>query len=384
MRAAARSALAAGGLLLATTARAQIPGLAAERPFTAGGYLEYRLAATRVAGDAGSLDQLAQLRLDLEYRPGPGLIARLGMRNRLLAGRGLERPARRAALTADEGRWDLTWRSGGRRAIAAVGLDRLYLEWRRERWRLRAGRHRVHWGMVTLWSPNDLFNADSIFDLDYAERPGSDALRVARELGPRAGAEALWVAPAAGRPASAMGRYWGALGGYDVQLLAGRYRRDTVAGAGFAGSLAGAALRGEASAFFPRAGSGQRRALAASLEASAGLGARRNARWQADLLYLSRPLPGAGRGGAPSARALGFARWNGYAEIALDLTALSRVRLGAAGYSDGSWYAIASDRISLADDWSLLVAWQRFDGSPESTLGAHPADLLFARLRWSF
>ena len=46
-----------------------------------------------------------------------------------------------------------------------------------EKWELTLGRQRINWGVNLAFNPNDLFNAYSLIDFDYQERPGSDAIR---------------------------------------------------------------------------------------------------------------------------------------------------------------------------------------------------------------
>ena len=48
---------------------------------------------------------------------------------------------------------------------------------------LRIGRQRINWGVNLAWNPNDLFNAYSLIDFDYQERPGSDAIRFQYYMG---------------------------------------------------------------------------------------------------------------------------------------------------------------------------------------------------------
>ena len=42
---------------------------------------------------------------------------------------------------------------------------------------LTLGRQRINWGVNLAFNPNDLFNAYSLVDFDYQERPGADAVR---------------------------------------------------------------------------------------------------------------------------------------------------------------------------------------------------------------
>ena len=58
-----------------------------------------------------------------------------------------------------------------------IMIDRLYLQWNDDSWQLKVGRQRINWGVNLAWNPNDIFNAYSLYDFDYEERPGTDALR---------------------------------------------------------------------------------------------------------------------------------------------------------------------------------------------------------------
>ena len=46
-----------------------------------------------------------------------------------------------------------------------------------DNWELTIGRQRINWGVNLAFNPNDLFNAYSLIDFDYQERPGVDAVR---------------------------------------------------------------------------------------------------------------------------------------------------------------------------------------------------------------
>jgi hypothetical protein len=65
-----------------------------------------------------------------------------------------------------------------RNVVAVSVIDRIWLEYHREKWHARAGRQRINWGMGTTWNPNDLFNTYNFLDFDYEERPAVDAIKV--------------------------------------------------------------------------------------------------------------------------------------------------------------------------------------------------------------
>ena len=62
--------------------------------------------------------------------------------------------------------------------VLSVIADRFYYQFAAEKLELRLGRQRINWGINTTWNPNDIFNSYNIYDFDYEEREGSDAIRL--------------------------------------------------------------------------------------------------------------------------------------------------------------------------------------------------------------
>ena len=382
-----------GLLLLTTTAAAQIPGTTPQSPLTFGGYVKFLSSVSIPQTGDKFYDQLVHQRFNLEYRLPDDFTFAVGMRNRLFYGDTTELPNYDQLISFDPGYWDLSWNwleSG--RWLGNTTLDRLYLDWQPSSYQVRVGRHRIAWGMTTIWNPNDLFNTYSIYDIDYEERPGTDALLIGQTLGFASAAEAVWAFAEDWDGTSLAGRYQFNTGGYDIQLLAGKNRVDLVGGIGFAGNIVGAGLRGELSYFAPYLnvwqGEPRQRSTVATIEADHTLPGWRNGMLKAALLYISNPVdPGNALiylNRPLTARSLSFTHWTGYAEFGFDITALSRQTIGTSLYDDGSWYLLAGNSISLADDWELLLVWQHFAGKPGSLFGDSPSDLVFGRVRWSF
>lgn len=123
--------------------------------------------------------------------------------------------------------------------------DRLFVNWKSRKWRIRAGRQRVNWGINTVTNPNDLFNNYSFFDFDYEERPGTDALRVTYF----SGALSRWeLAASPGRkPRESVyaGLYRTNFKGYDIQGVAGYFHHRAAVGGGWAGHLKKIGFKGE-------------------------------------------------------------------------------------------------------------------------------------------
>ncbi|HEV8515548.1 MAG TPA: hypothetical protein VGQ59_19830 [Cyclobacteriaceae bacterium] len=127
--------------------------------------------------------------------------------------------------------------------------DRLYVQWTKNNWEIKAGRQRINWGKNLVWNPNDWFNAYSFFDFDYEERPGSDALRVSYYTG------ALSSMEVAAKLAKDIDHFAGAgmwkinKWNYDFQFLAGIAQGDLALGSGWAGNIHSASFKGELTYF---------------------------------------------------------------------------------------------------------------------------------------
>ena len=387
------STILLGLMLLTATAMAQIPGTEPQDPVTFGGYLKYLPSVSIPESGDKLYDQLIHQRFNLEYRFPASLSFAAGMRNRLFYGDSVTLPGYNRLIGFDPGTLDLSWNwldSG--QWLGNSSLDRLYLDWQPGDYQLRIGRQRIAWGMTTLWNPNDLFNAYSIYDIDYAERPGTDALLLGKAFGFAEATEVVWAFADDWEGSSLAVRYQFNRSGYDIQFLAGKNKIDLIGGIGFAGSVVGAGLRGELSYFAPYKkeweGAATHRTTVATLEADHAITGTRNIVVKIAALYISNPdSPGnslsyLSRPLTP--RALSFTHWTGYTDFGIDLTALNRQSFGASLYDDGSWYLLASNATSLADDWELLLVWQHFDGKSGSLFGEDPTDLLFGRVQWSF
>ncbi len=129
--------------------------------------------------------------------------------------------------------------------VVHTNTERLWIDWQKNRWNIRAGRQRINWGITTIWNPNDIFNTYNFLDFDYEERPGSDAVKVKYNVSDFSNLE---VAYAAGnhltKPVAAV-KYDFNKTGYDIQLIAGIYQKRFTIGAGWAGSIRDAGFKGE-------------------------------------------------------------------------------------------------------------------------------------------
>lgn len=159
-------------------------------------------------------------------------------------------------LNADPGAFDLSFNLMERRnAVLNTTLDRLWATWYNDAWEVRLGRQRINWGVNLVWNPNDLFNVLNYADFDYEERPGSDALRITRQLGHMSQLEFVESF------SSLESDYWEQSTTallyrtnkwqYDWQFLAAKYQQDAALGMGLAGNIRDAGLKAEATLLRP-------------------------------------------------------------------------------------------------------------------------------------
>jgi len=128
-------------------------------------------------------------------------------------------------------------------------LDRLYVEGYRGSWTLTLGKQRIAWGSGQFWNPTDLLDPFGPLSLDREDRPGSDAVRVDRQLGPVSMLTGVFVVgEEAPGSASFRNRSLQALrlrtnrGGWDIALMAAQNRGDVVGGLDLSGYVGGAGV----------------------------------------------------------------------------------------------------------------------------------------------
>lgn len=194
-------------------------------------------------------------RLNLEFYPTNWLTGALQVRNRAIAGNTIRKfPGYAEGLDGDQGWLDMSWVAEGNLGdsagfVLASAVDRLWLQFTFGNLEVKAGRQRINWGQTIVWNPNDIFNSYSYFEVDYPERPGSDALRVSYYTGNASTIEVAAKIDSADRVTAAGYFRFNALG-FDLQMLGGVYQEeDLFLGTGWSGNLGPTAFRGEFSYF---------------------------------------------------------------------------------------------------------------------------------------
>jgi hypothetical protein len=266
-------------------------------------------------------------------------------------------------------------------------LDRFYAEYSYEKWEIRLGRQRINWGIGTVWNPNDIFNAFAFTDFDYEERPGSDALRIRYFSGFASSIEVAVKAFDRWENTVAAGLWKFNFRQFDFQLLAGYARRDIVLGAGWAGNLGNAGLKGEFSYFAPlHTGGSNAFAFTSSVDYSTG----KNLYLQLGYLYNSQ---GAAQGPADGIFAFQLSAKNLYpyrhAFFLQGSYPFSPLLNGglAAIFSPVEARALFLNpvvTISVAPDWDLDFVGQIVAGSNTDRVFESPLQAVFIRTKFSF
>nr|WP_159065031.1 hypothetical protein [Thaumasiovibrio subtropicus] len=377
--------------LSSTNIAAAIPGLEPEKAWDFDGYVTAMHTLSEQKQRQRQQDNMIHHRLNVEYRSEVNWRFNLGMRNRLLWGDSFDTPDFAKQFNVDGGYFDLTtnWIEDDNRVLNSQ-LDRLNITWHQEDWQARAGRFRINWAMATLWNPNDWFNAYSIYDFDYQERAGSDAVMLSKKLGFASGVEGVFSPAKKSELDRYAVRYLGNNRGWDWQVLIGKTGLDHALGAGFAGDVKGAGFRGEISHFSPTRdewqGVSMTESTVATLEVDYSLGGRRNWVTRTALLYISHPMAvQTQQTTLPlTARTLSFTRWTAYADLGFDLNPLSRVTTSVTYYDDGSYYVGLNGHYSLSENWTSSVVLQHFDGDDDSAFGQTANTSVHFQIKWSY
>lgn len=371
---------------------ASIPGIEPEKAWDFDGYIKYMATYNIADNQSNTLDHLVHNRLNLEYRFSSNWRINVGMRNRALWGDALDIAQYPELVALDNGYFDLSknWREDT--VVLNTQFDRLYITWREDDWSAKVGRFRVNWSMNTIWNPNDIYSAYSIYDFDYEERAGTDALMVSKKFGFADGIDLIFAPAESPAKNSVSLRYFANQSGWDYQVIAGRVNRDFILGAGFATDIYKAGVRGELSWFDPieseYQGEPTQSSMVGSLESDYSFGGKRN--WLARMawLFISQPVEASSALAylnlPLNAKTLSFTHNTLYADLSFDLTSLNRLTASVSYYDDGSYFAGLSSNYSLANDWQLLTVVQCFSGESDSLFGETPATLLYANIRYSF
>jgi len=220
------------------------------------GFVKYMNTSSIVDLDSIVSDNLIHNRIKLKADLTTKLTAVVEMRNRVFYGEATRLNLFLGdLLDNDIGQLDLSFVPLNKNATVVHSIfDRAYFKYAAEKWELRLGRQRINWGVNLAWNPNDLFNAYSLIDFDYQERPGADAIRFQYFTGDLSSLEFAYQ-PGHGLDSSIIAGLWKFnKWKYDFQLLTGNYNKDVFIGAGWAGNIKNAGFKAEGTYFHPKDG----------------------------------------------------------------------------------------------------------------------------------
>ncbi|MBT8221243.1 MAG: hypothetical protein KJP00_15555, partial [Bacteroidia bacterium] len=221
----------------------------AEPKLELSGYVKYLHTATFTDFNPSTLhDNLIHNRIDINWYPKSNWTLKYGMRNRIFWGdTKKDSPLFDEQLEeAGNDYIDVSFNLfQGQKYLGHTTVDRIYLEYDKDKWNIRLGRQRINWGINLIWNPNDLFNAYNFVDFDYEERPGSDALRIQYNYDYASGFEFVVNPDRSGNLWSYAGLWRFNKWNYDFQMLIAKSDRDIAFGGGWAGNLGLWGFKGE-------------------------------------------------------------------------------------------------------------------------------------------
>jgi len=268
--------------------------------------------------------------------------------------------------------------------VLHTNTERLWIEYTKGRWNLRAGRQRINWSMTTTWNPADLFNTYNFLDVDYEERPGSDAVLVQYNIKPLSQIEIAIDPGKTNHQRIIAMRYTFHSGKTDHQVILGSYRNRMTIGTAWAGSIGETGWKGEMQYFGRSRTDGQRLNMcmeadhafhngwyvqAAYLWNSSGISDKMQ---EADSLIIS-----------PTPLQLMPTRNNITVHIMKELTPLFSTQCSIV-YAPGTNLLLLLPRLqySLGKDLDADLVWQSFFTERNRFQSVGHAG--FIRLRWSY
>jgi|WetSurMetagenome_2_1015567.scaffolds.fasta_scaffold34358_3 hypothetical protein len=289
-------------------------------------------------------------------------------------------------IKEDPGLVNMSWNLINEQSVLLnTRVDRLWLDMHYEKIEFTLGRQRINWGQTLVWNPNDIFNAYSFFDVDYVERPGSDAARL--QIFPSSSSVADFaIKMDHERKVTAAGLYRFNAGGYDIQFLAGLANsEDIVIGTGWSGSLGSISFRGEASWFdpyedFPK--------TIGTVLATGGFDKvfKDNSIAQVQVMYCNNPTSLGNLfnfySGNLSAKDLAFSRFTAFGQFTWAANPLINLTGSGMWFPDlDGYFAGLSLDCSLAENVDFSLIWQHFD----APVGYEARiNLGFIRIKYSF
>jgi len=219
--------------------------------FDFNGYVKFM--PSLVFNDEGTvlMDNLVHNRLNFSFYSKKGATVVAQFRNRIFFGESVRSiPDYGEYVNKYDGVLPLEWRwINNGNVVANTIVDRFYYDYSNEKFQLRIGRQRINWGINTTWNPNDIFNSYNIYDFDYEEREGADAIRMKFFPNYFSSFDIAYKFTGNWDDDVFALNYKMNKWNYDFQFQAGKFQHYITFGTGWAGSLGLIGFKGEANFF---------------------------------------------------------------------------------------------------------------------------------------
>ena len=338
-------------------------------------------------------------RFNFMVYPAHWLTGTIQFRSRIITGSTLKKiPGYSEGLGMDPGYMDMTLLNNGDLGDNAgyaftTTVDRLWLQFNFGNLEAIVGRQRINWGQTLVWNPNDIFNSYSYFDVDYPERPGSDAIRLQYYTGNASTIELVAKIDSSNRVTVAGYFRFNTLG-FDIQMLGGAYQEeDLFLGTGWSGSLGPTAFRGELSYFRDLS---QFKDTTGYLLASTGLdySFSNSLMLQAEVMYsgFAKEMDMNDflqlYGGNLDVKNLGFTTWSLFANISYPFTPLFTGSFASIWYPEWKGFFLGpSLDLSIRSNMAFSLIFQHFSATFDNPTGGSSRSkntFGFLRFKWNF
>jgi hypothetical protein len=373
-----------------------ISGQNETKPIVINGYLSgLQTIMFQKIDEEWTTENLFHNRLNINLYPIKNLTASAQFRTRLIYGETFKYyPGYTERIGSDDGWLDLSFNiSSGKSYVLNTSIDRLFVQYTVGHFETTIGRQRINWGQTYVWNTNDIFNTYSYFDIDYIERPGSDAIRLKYYTGYTSSVELAAKIDSSDK-VTAAGLVHFSLLGYDIQFLCGVLSEgDYLAGIGWSGNILNAGFRGEAT-YFHDIRSFRDTTGMIMLSTSLDYTFKNSLSLQGEFLYTNRPyVPAGGFLGYYTSplniKSLAFTEYSLFISLSYPFTPLFRGSFAGMYFPEmKGFFTGPSFTYNMMENIDLSLFLQYFSGEFENPLTSANTreNVMFSylRLRWNF
>lgn len=291
--------------------------------------------------------------------------------------------------TIDNGYLDLTEEiTSSNSYVLYSNIDRLNFTYTLDDLEIQIGRQRINWGISSVWTPNDIFNSSSFINFDYAEKPGSDAIRLQYYLDFASSIELVSKLDY-NKNLTLAGKYQFNSWDYDFQIISGFSNVDYIIGGGWSGNISDAGFNGEFSYFRNKENFSDDSGIFVS-SIGANYMFSNSLFISGEFLYNSVGFVGKKNSLNNlfeldySAKQLSLSRYSIFLQASYPITPLINTTLATMiNPTDGSLFVNPSIEYSLNEDVYLLISCQIFAGEEFTEWGDY-GQFYYTRIKWNF